>query len=58
MNWVLESKMAVYVRGNIRRQVYITHSRRLLNGHREYLCHAHDGPGIETFEASSKELRF
>ena len=39
-DWVLEGRTALYVRGSLRRNVYITHSRLLLNGHREYLCHA------------------
>jgi len=57
-DWVLEGRTALYIRGSLRRNVYITHSRLLLNGHREYLCHAADGPGIETFEAGSKDLRW
>lgn len=56
--WIVESRTALYVKGSTRRSVYISHSRRLLDGRREYLCHEHTPAGIETFEASERDLRF
>ena len=56
--WVLEGKKALYVKGNVRLRVYITHSRRTMGVQREYLCHTLDGERIETFEARDGDLRF